>query len=261
MPTDTPDIPAHHGVAGDGLRLTGLSCAYTREEVLHDVSLHLRRGAVGAVIGPSGCGKSTLLAVIGGLKAAAGVLENPFRRPAFVFQDPCLLPWRTARDNIAFGMKALGCGRAERHERAAALLGAVGLSSGDGDKYPHALSGGMRSRVALARALAIGPDLLLLDEPFAALDFARRRQMQALVVRLIGERGLTAVLVTHDIAEAMRLADRVFVMSAKPACIVLAHDIARPRAERDESFIQAEATRLLADDEAARALAVTEIDA
>jgi NitT/TauT family transport system ATP-binding protein len=125
-------------------------------------------------------------------------------------------------------------------------------------KFPHELSGGMRQRVALARALAVSPDLLLLDEPFSALDVGLRRQMQALVARLIAARGLTAMLVTHDLAEAVKLADRIFVMTQKPSRIAAQHDIARPFAARDDGFVHAEVGRLLARPEIARALSVDE---
>jgi len=240
-----------------GLTVAGVAHAFGAEPVLADVSLALPRGRIGCLVGPSGCGKSTLLAMIGGLLVPArGDIAHAFRRPAFVFQDPCLLPWRNARDNIAFGLKALPIGRAERRARAAALVATVGLKEGDADKYPHELSGGMRQRVALARALAVEPDLLLLDEPFSSLDVGLRRHLQSLVRRLIAGRSLTAVLVTHDLAEAARLADRVFVMTAAPSRIAAQHDIARPFADRDDGFVQAEVSRLLADARVAQALAV-----
>jgi NitT/TauT family transport system ATP-binding protein len=241
----------------DGLTATAIAHAFGPEPVLGVVSIALPRGRIGCLVGPSGCGKSTLLAMIGGmLTPAGGRIAHAFRRPAFVFQDPCLLPWRNARDNIGFGLKALPIGRRERHARADRLITAVGLAAADADKFPHELSGGMRQRIALARALAVEPDLLLLDEPFSALDVGRRRQMQSLVRRLIAERNLTAVLVTHDLAEAARLADRIFVMTAAPSRVAAQHDIATPFAGRDDRFVHAEVGRLLADDRIAQALAV-----
>jgi NitT/TauT family transport system ATP-binding protein len=228
-----------------GLSATDLAFAYGPEPVLEHVSMTVPRGRVGVVVGPSGCGKSTLLALLGGMMVAdSGRIEHAFRHPAFVFQDPCLLPWRNARDNIAFGLKAQTMSRGERRARAEALLDTVGLSAADGTKYPHELSGGMRQRVALARALAVEPDFLLLDEPFNALDMDLRRQMQELVRRLIDERHLTALMVTHDLAEAVLLADRVVLMSAKPSRVVACHDIDRPFAERDDAFVYREMTRL-----------------
>ena len=182
-----------------------------------------------------------MLALLGNLLAPArGTITHAFRRPAFVFQDPCLLPWRNAVDNIAFGLKAQSIPRRERRDRAEASLATVGLTLADAEKYPHQLSGGMRQRIALARALVIEPDFLLLDEPFNALDADLRRQMQDLVRQLIEERRLTALMVTHDRAEAVRLADRLFLMSGAPARIVAEHDIDRAFAERDDAFLQAQ---------------------
>jgi NitT/TauT family transport system ATP-binding protein len=239
------------------LVVSDITHAIGTEPVLGGISFTLARGEIGCLTGPSGCGKSTLLAMIGGmLHPSAGAVTHVFRHPVFVFQDPCLLPWRTARDNIAFGLKALPISRLERRNRAARLLDAVGLARDDGDKYPHELSGGMRQRIALARALAVEPDLLLLDEPFSALDIGSRRQMQDLVARLIVERDLTTVLVTHDLGEAVRLADCIFVMTPKPARIAAVHHVARAGTKRGETFVHAEISRLLAKPEVARALAV-----
>ncbi|MDC7788545.1 ABC transporter ATP-binding protein [Rhodoplanes sp. TEM] len=253
--TPAPDSTA--ATSSPGLVVEAVSHAFGPEPVLTEVSFALPAGKVGCLIGPSGCGKSTLLAMIGGLsRPDQGRIVHAFVRPAFAFQDPCLLPWRDARQNIAFGLKALPMGRTERDARAERLLGIVGLSEDDGDKFPHELSGGMRQRVALARALAIDPDLVLLDEPFSALDVGLRRQMQALVQRLIDARGLTTVLVTHDLAEAVRMADRIVVLSPRPARVAALHDIAVPHAARDDGFVHAEVGRLLADPATARALAV-----
>jgi NitT/TauT family transport system ATP-binding protein len=228
-----------------GLTATDVAFAYGPEPVLERITMTLPRGRVGVLVGPSGCGKSTLLALLGGmLDASHGRIEHAFHRPSFVFQDPCLLPWRNACDNIAFGLKAQNVGRSQRRARADVLLDKVGLSAADGAKYPHELSGGMRQRVALARALAIDPDFLLLDEPFNALDVDLRRQMQVLVRRLIDERRLTALMVTHDLAEAVRLADRILLMSPKPSRMVACRDINRPFAERDDVFVQTELARL-----------------
>lgn len=244
-----------------GLEAIGITHAYGATRVLDGVSLALLRGEIACLVGPSGCGKTTLLAIIGDmLRPDGGRVAHSFARPAFVFQDPCLLPWRKARDNIAFGLKALPLGSSERRARADALVAAVGLTAADAEKYPHELSGGMRQRVALARALAVDPDLLLLDEPFSALDVGLRRQMRGFVRRLIAERNLTALMVTHDLAEAAQLADRIFVMSAAPSRIVARHDIARAFADRDDGFVQAEVGRLLANPTIAQALAVDQAE-
>jgi NitT/TauT family transport system ATP-binding protein len=239
MTTDPPPS------ADSGLVATDIAFAYGPRPVLDGVSMTLPGARLSCLVGPSGCGKSTLLALLGNLLAPArGAIVHAFRRPAFVFQDPCLLPWRNAVDNIAFGLKAQSVPRRERRDCAEALLETVGLAPADAKKYPHQLSGGMRQRIALARALAVEPDLLLLDEPFNALDADLRRQMQDLLRRLIEERRLTALMVTHDRAEAVRLADRLFVMSAAPARIVAQRDIECAFTERDDPFIQAELAQL-----------------
>ncbi|EME68533.1 sulfonate/nitrate ABC transporter ATP-binding protein [Paramagnetospirillum caucaseum] len=240
-----------------GLEIRGLSHSFGPQTVVEDLSFSLPQGEVGCLLGPSGCGKTTVLSMVGGLLLpAAGTIDHSFRHPVFVFQDPCLLPWRDARDNIAFGLKAMGVGRRQRLERADRLMEIVGLASDDGAKFPHELSGGMRQRVALARALAVEPDLLLLDEPFSALDVGLRRQMQSLVRRLIAERNLTALLVTHDLAEAVRLADRILVLSPSPGRVAARHHIPEPFVQRDDGFVHCMVNRLLADPATAQALAV-----
>ena len=235
--------------AATALRVEGLGHGYGEEAILADVSFELARGAVAAIVGPSGAGKTTLLHLVGGLaKPQSGSVRHDFSRPAFVFQDPLLLPWRTARGNIDFALSGLKLTAGERRERIRALLLEVGFTADDGGKYPHQLSGGMRKRVALARALAVRPDLLLLDEPFGALDFGLARQMQALVRRLIGERSMTALLVTHDLAEAVRLADTILVLGkGRPASIVAAQTLSRPPRLRDDAYVEAALSRLIAD--------------
>lgn len=245
-----------------GLVVSGLHHAFGPQTIIDDLSFALPRGRIGCLIGPSGCGKSTLLAMVGDLvHPSHGHIRHDFRHPVFVFQDPCLLPWRNAADNVAFGLKAQRTSRPQRRQRAAELMRVVGLEPDDAEKFPHELSGGMRQRVALARALAVRPDLLLLDEPFSALDVGLRRQMQTLVRRLIGANGLTALLVTHDLAEAVRLADRIWVLTPKPARLAASHDIDRPFAHRDDGFVMAEVGRLLARPAIAAALAVEAWDA
>jgi len=189
--------------------------------VLDHIDLSLAPGELLCLLGPSGCGKSTLLSCLGGLAVPGrGTLISRAAQPAFMFQDPVLLPWRDALDNATFGLRGRGISRRDRRASGAAWLTRLGLAVADGGKYPHHLSGGMRQRVALARALAIEPDLLLLDEPFAALDLGLRRQMQDLLRDQIDRAGLSAVLVTHDVVEAVRLADRLVVLSARPARVV-----------------------------------------
>ena len=192
------------------------------------------------ILGPSGCGKSTCLRLIGGLlPAATGNVRVDGRAPseawdqiAYVFQAPRLVPWRTALGNVMlaeelrFGSRT----RHQREDRCRALLDLVGLAR-DGDKYPRMLSGGERQRVSIARALAVEPKIILMDEPFAALDLNTRRRLRTEVVAIWQKTGKTIVFVTHDIDEALVLADRVLLMSNKPTRVIetIAIDNRRPR--------------------------------
>jgi NitT/TauT family transport system ATP-binding protein len=206
--------------------------------VLDDLSLEVAPGSVVAIIGPNGCGKSTLLRVIAGLLGPeSGLVEvdgqavnGPDPRVGLVFQEPRLLPWRKASDNVAFPLELAGVPRAERRARAADLLRLVGLRDWGG-AHPNQLSGGMRQRVAIARALALQPTVLLLDEPFSALDALTRERFNAELLRLWQRLGPTIVLVTHSIPEAVFLADRVLVLGPRPARLVadVLVDLPRPR--------------------------------
>jgi NitT/TauT family transport system ATP-binding protein len=193
--------------------------------VLHQISLHIGRGEFVALLGPSGCGKSTLLRLVAGLDApsAGGLfiegtaIEGPDPSRIVVFQDPTLYPWRTVWGNVALGLEARGLLRTHR-ERIEDALRLVGLS-GFANAYPHQLSGGMSQRTALARALVNDPKLLILDEPLGQLDSLTRITMQGELVSLWQRAGFTALLVTHDVEEALFLAGRVVVLSERPAQI------------------------------------------
>lgn len=226
---------------------SGVTHGFAGIQVLDDVDLGIPPGGVLAILGPSGSGKTTLLHILGGLLTPdAGHIERPFERPAFVFQDPLLLPWRTARGNVAFGLAGQRLSRAECLSRVRSMLIKVGLSYDDAGLYPHQLSGGMKKRVALARALAVEPDFLLLDEAFSALDVGLSREMQQLVRLDVQERGVTVVLVTHDLSEAVRLADRVVVLAGRPGRIAARLSIDRPARLRDDAFVDAEIRRIAA---------------
>lgn len=226
---------------------SGLAHGFAGTKVLDGIELRLPRGGVLAILGPSGVGKTTLLHILGGIVAPdAGRIERVFERPAFVFQDPLLLPWRTARGNVIFGLASHHLARSERLARARSMLLKVGLGQGEAGLYPHQLSGGMKKRVALARALAIEPDILLLDEAFSALDVGLAREMQQLVRLDAQERNVTVVLVTHDLSEAVRLADRIVVLSGRPGRIVARLSIDRPARLRDDTFVDAEIRRIAA---------------
>jgi NitT/TauT family transport system ATP-binding protein len=205
---------------------------------LEDFSLAVRRGEVVCLVGASGCGKSTFLNIVAGFLAptAGQVLlhEEPIRgvepRCGMIFQDYALFPWMTVLENIAFGPKLRGASRRERLQRAAHWVRVVGLE-GFERAYPGALSGGMQQRVALSRALANEPEVLLCDEPFAALDAMTRQILQQELLRVVEETGTTVVFITHSIDEALILSDRLVVMSARPGRVkaVYDNDLPQPR--------------------------------
>ena len=191
------------------------------EPVLAGISLEVGRGELVALIGPSGCGKSTVLNILAGLiRVTSGTLRINDRdaRVSYVFQRPRLLPWRKVRRNVEFSLEQADVTGAARRRAAEGAIERVNLT-GHEDKYPHQLSGGMQQRVALARGLAIEPSVLLLDEPFGALDALTRSYMQEELLGIVRGTGTTALLVTHDIDEALLLADRVLVMSSRPGRI------------------------------------------
>jgi NitT/TauT family transport system ATP-binding protein len=196
------------------LALRGIGHAFMGRTVLDEVDLALEPAETVAVVGPSGCGKSTLLAIACGLiEPLRGRVERRYARHAAVFQEPRLLPWRTARDNIGYGLALAGARRTARHAAAERLAAAVSLAPEDLDKFPAALSGGMRQRVAFARALAMEPDVMFFDEPFTALDAGLRRALQDLVVGAARDHAFASLFVTHDLLEAVRIAHRVVVLA------------------------------------------------
>lgn len=211
------------------LQLETVSRSFGAVEVLRGLSLDIRRGEFVAVVGPSGCGKTTLLNLLSGYdRPSSGViLRNG--RVRMVYQQDGLFPWQTVSENISLGLRHLSddaeCGR-----QIGDMLRLIGLE-GFRDHYPHQLSGGMRQRVELARALTGDSDILLLDEPFSSLDYLTRLRMRQELARLLQERPRTVMLVTHDIEEAAQLADRVIVLTERPAQIQCELNIAasRPR--------------------------------
>ena len=224
----------------------------TREtiDVLHDVSLTVRPGEFLSIVGPSGCGKTTLLRIIAGLlPATEGTVlcdgepvSGPSPRMAMVFQSDNLMPWRKVRDNVALGPELRGESPRSYGARGDELIDLVGLA-GFGAYFPHQLSGGMRQRVNLARALAVAPEVLLMDEPFASLDAQTREIMQDELLRIWRTTGNTVIFITHQIDEALFLADRLMIMSARPGRVqeIIGVDVARPRSldvKRDPRFIQ-----------------------
>ena len=221
------------------LALQDVSLSFGPVEVLREISLTISQGEFVAIIGPSGCGKSTLLNVLSGdEKPSSGRVER-HGQVRMVYQHDGLFPWQTVTENIALGLRFLTDER-ERQQQIRELVELIRLE-GFENHYPHQLSGGMRQRVELARALAGESDMLLMDEPFSALDYLTRLRMRGDLARLIAERPRTVVLVTHDIEEAAQLADRIVVLTERPASIrrELIIDAPRPRDLTDAAVVDA----------------------
>ena len=232
---------------GVGVHLQGLTKSFVARRVLDGIGLELKAGEFVAIVGRSGCGKSTLLRTIAGLDAIDGgrvTVGNGVRKDEaplrMMFQEARLLPWKTVLENVALGLH--GGGHPGLHAAAGALA-AVGLAD-RADAWPAQLSGGQRQRVALARALVHEPSLLLLDEPLGALDALTRIEMQQLIESLWRQRGFTAVLVTHDVQEAVALADRVLLIEEGRITLDLQVDLPRPRTRGNPAFAALEETLL-----------------
>jgi NitT/TauT family transport system ATP-binding protein len=208
--------------------------------VLEDVNLRVEPGEFVALLGASGCGKSTLLNLLAGLEEpTAGVIRAP--EAAFMLQDASLLPWLSAQRNVELALELRGVGRAERAAQAGELLELVHLREA-GRKRPHELSGGMRQRVALARALAQSRDLLLMDEPFGALDAITRDLLHDELERIWKETGRTIIFITHNVREAVRLGQRVLLMSSRPGRIVAEWQVDAGLDDRDQAELSASIT-------------------
>ncbi|MCT7374252.1 ABC transporter ATP-binding protein [Chelativorans salis] len=232
------------------VEVKGICKSYGNVEALRDINLDFPRGKLTSLLGPSGCGKTTLLKIIAGLiGASAGSVtvdgkrvSGPGPERAFVFQDFALMPWATVLRNVAFGLELRGTGKAERDEIARRYIAQVGLS-GFEDKYPHELSGGMRQRVGLARALSVDAEVLLLDEPFSAVDEQNRRKFQEDLIRLRSAQNKTFIFVTHSIEEAVYISDRIVLLSPRPGRVsqVIEPDIDRSgdpdRIHRDKHYL------------------------
>jgi NitT/TauT family transport system ATP-binding protein len=242
-PTRSPTPPARTSDA-DRIDVRGLSKSFqlagTAIEAVRDVSFSVRRGEFVALLGPSGSGKSTILNMIATLVKPSGgqilidgkpvVAGKATPGVGYVFQRDTLFPWRTVADNIGYGLQLAGIGDAERKERVATCLAQAGLQ-GFGDAYPSALSGGMRQRAALMRTLVVEPQILLMDEPFGALDTHTKIDMHEVLLRIWDREQQTVLFVTHDLGEALTLADRIILFSARPGQIkdMFEVDFARPR--------------------------------
>ena len=232
------------------LRVSHLSKRFGDLDVLRDISVDVGEGEFISIVGPSGCGKTTFLRIVGGLeKASSGdlrldgeLIDRPGANRGFVFQQDNLLPWRNVIDNAEIGPEIGGYRDRDQRAKTLALLKLVGLG-GFEKYYPRQLSGGMRQRVNLARALAVNPDVLLMDEPFSALDAQTREIMQTELLRIWEQGRKTVLFVTHQIDEAVYLSDRIFVFGRRPGRLqeIVPIDLPRPRAfalKRTPEFIQ-----------------------
>ena len=216
-----------------------------RSPALKSIHLEVVEKEFICVLGPSGCGKTTLLRIIAGLENPTSgtvlidgeVVTGPTSRTAMIFQDYSLFPWRTVLDNIAFGLEMKGIGEEERHKMAGHYLDLIGLC-GFGKNFPYELSGGMRQRVAVARALAIDPSVLLMDEPFGALDAQTRNMLQKQLLEIWDKTKKTVIFVTHSVDEAVFMADRIVVLTSRPGTIkeVVTIDLPRPRDRTSQDF-------------------------
>lgn len=206
--------------------------------VLHDISFTVKKGEFLSIIGPSGCGKSTLLKIIADLTVPTrGHVVNNSSVNAMIFQQFALFPWLSVLENVEFGLKMSGTPNHERRKRAIEHIKDVGLS-GTEKRQPHELSGGMRQRVGIARALAISPDLLLMDEPFSSLDELTAEKLRADVFRLWQKYKMTVVMVTHLVEEAVELSDNIVILSARPAVVkkIVSVSLSRPRNKRSSEY-------------------------
>ena len=229
---------------GAAIAVDGLNLSFDgKTSVLADIRLHVADGEFVSLVGPSGCGKTTLLNLCAGLvrhtgqgsiRVVGGLPGEGNPQVAYMLARDSLLPWRTALENAAFGLQVRGVAAAERRTRAQAMLAEVGLA-GYEDALPKALSHGMRQRTALARTFAMDATLLLMDEPFGALDAQTKLQLEDLLLRLCQQHRHSVLFVTHDLAEAVAVSDRVLVMSSRPGRIVadVPIDLPRPRSIRD----------------------------
>jgi NitT/TauT family transport system ATP-binding protein len=228
------------------LEFLDISCIFSardaqsqRYTAVSDTTLRIRAGEFVSVVGPTGCGKSTLLNIGAGLLAPSSgqvlVFGQPLKginaRAGYMFQSDALMPWRSVLDNVMLGLQYRGVPDSQAHEQATGWLQRVGLSE-FGDRYPHQLSGGMRKRTALAQVLALDPDIILMDEPFSALDIQTRQLMEDEVLELWAAKKKAVLFITHDLDEAVSLSDRVVVLSAAPATRPIGEfviDLPRPR--------------------------------
>ncbi len=248
---DISPVRSHKGF----VEIENLSVSFKRKgmrvEVLDSINLQFNSGEFSCLLGPSGCGKSTILNVIAGfIKPTSGCvfvdkqkIRTPGAERGFVFQQYSLLPWKTTLQNVEFGLKIRGMPKSERQELVNDYLNRVGLYK-HRHSYPHQLSGGMQQRASIIRALVNSPSVLLMDEPFAALDAQTRQMMRELLLTIWGDLKTTVIFVTHDIEEAIFLSDRIFVMGFNPGNIKAKIDVFLERPRQIDSLLSPEFVKL-----------------
>ncbi|MBR4423268.1 MAG: ABC transporter ATP-binding protein [Mailhella sp.] len=229
------------------IRVNNLTKSFGDLTVLNDINFTIKKGELLAIVGPTGCGKTTFLNCLSKLMPTTkgeilidGEVANPRKHNiSYVFQEPTCLPWRTVRENVAYGMEVKGVGKAEREERANKIMELVGLSS-CADLYPNQVSASMMQRIAVSRAFAVNPDLLLMDEPYGQLDVKLRYYLEDELVKLWRTLGSTVLFVTHNIEEAVYVAERILVLTNKPTSIKqeVIVDLPRPRDLIDPKFVE-----------------------
>lgn len=228
------------------LNIENLSYSFGKLEIIRDIQFNLSKGQMISVVGPSGSGKTTLLRLCAGLmELDEGTVENGFSSSAFVFQDPRLLPWQNVIDNITLGLRARRVEKSLALQKAQAIALKFGLDAEDFYKYPAELSGGMRQRVAFARAFILEPELLFLDEPFSALDIGLKRELQDHLVELAEKNNMSVLFITHDLMEAVRLSDKMLVLQGTPGRIAHCFDFNAPQAKRDDNYVFGRTANLL----------------
>lgn len=229
------------------IRVNNLTKSFGDLTVLNDINFTIKKGELLAIVGPTGCGKTTFLNCLSKLMPTTkgeilidGEVANPRKHNiSYVFQEPTCLPWRTVRENVAYGMEIKGVGKAEREDRANKIMELVGLSS-CADLYPNQVSASMMQRIAVSRAFAVNPDLLLMDEPYGQLDVKLRYYLEDELVKLWRTLGSTVLFVTHNIEEAVYVAERILVLTNKPTSIKqeVIVDLPRPRDLIDPRFVE-----------------------